>query len=269
MKTASQNNVSGLPPRAVEVADLQRQVVRRPDYVPKFQQEQFMVPLLRRSIEKHLDGLLAGAFTTRQTVRVLDAGCGAQPFRDRIEKAGAIYRSMDAVEQADVDVDVISRIDVPELPAAAYDGGTYDLILCSEVLEHVAEWDHAFANFERLLSKEGHLILTCPHFYPLHEKPYDFWRPTPYAIPYFANKHGLLVETVEKLGTGWDILGTLLVKMRFRPNTNSIISRLIARLCTYLTGLLFVVLRSRIIQRFVEESGPYYLANCAVIRKDK
>jgi len=38
-------------------------------------------------------------------------------------------------------------MDAKHLPESIYQSGPYDLILCSEVLEHVAKWDNVFANF--------------------------------------------------------------------------------------------------------------------------
>ena len=52
--------------------------------------------------------------------------------------------------------------------------------------------------------------MTCPMFYPLHEEPYDFWRPTLHALDYFARRAGLRVVERQGAGDAWDILGTLL-----------------------------------------------------------
>ena len=244
------------------------EVKQRPDYLPGGPQEQFIVPLLKVAIETQIDHLLA-ARQPNTVVKVLDVGCGNQPFRSRIETTGVLYRSLDVSPRDGVSIDVIAMIDQPYLPESVYQNGPYDLVLCSEVLEHVAEWDVAFANFRSLLALSGHLILTCPHFFPLHEEPYDFWRPTPYAIPFFAEKYGLVVEKQERLGTGWDVLGTLLARQRFRTRSRSLRSRLLTRMCSAIRWRLFSWLRSGYLQNFVADSGPFYLANCFVLRKDK
>lgn len=243
-------------------------VSQRATYSPRAAQEQFIVPLLKAAIETQIDRSLA-LRKSNTLFRVLDVGCGSQPFRQRIEQAGTLYRSLDVSPQDGVTLDFVARIDQEVLPEAAYQSGPYDLVLCSEVLEHVAEWDIAFANFRRLLAMSGSIILTCPHFFPLHEEPYDFWRPTPHAIRFFGEKHGLTVEKEYRLGTGWDVLGTLLARQRFQPRHDTIRSRMLSRLCNSLRGRLFVRLRSEFLQESVNDLSPYYLANCFVLRKDK
>src|SRR5437762_12303067 len=157
-------------------------------------------------------------------------------------------------------------MDEKDLPESVYQRGPYDLILCSEVLEHVAEWDNVFANFYHLLALSVHIILTCPHFFPLHEEPYDFWRPTPYAIRYFAQKHRFAIETETLLGTGWDVLGTLLGGQSFLPRTRSFTSRFVNRICQVMRCWLLALLRSRCFQYSVVDRGPFHLSNFFVLR---
>lgn len=246
--------------------DERPQLERRSDYLPSAPQEEFIVPLLKVAIEAQIDRLLSPR-QSKNAPRVLDAGCGGQPFRTRIEKMGASYYSLDVSAPAGIKVDFIAPIDEKQLPESIYQRGPYDLILCSEVLEHVAEWDNAFANFYHLLAPSGHIILTCPHFFPLHEEPYDFWRPTHYAVRFFAKKHGLEVEEDEKLGSGWDVLGTLLARQSFLPRTRSFTSRAANRVCWVMGRWLFALLRSRRLQDSVVDRGPFYLANFFVLRK--
>ena len=242
------------------------QIERRPDYLPRWPQEEFIVPLLKVAIEAQIDRFLSPG-QSKNAPRVLDAGCGGQPFRVRIEKTGASYYSLDACAQSGVKVDFVAPIDEKHLPESVCQRGPYDLILCSEVLEHVAEWDNVFANFHHLLAPSGHIILTCPHFFPLHEEPYDFWRPTTYAIRYFAQKHGFAIETERPLGTGWDVLGTLLAGQSFLPRTRSFTSRFVNRVSQVKQRWLFALLRSRRLQDSVVDRGPFYLANFFVLRK--
>jgi len=242
------------------------QIERRSDYLPRSPQDGFIVPLLKVAIEVQIDRLLSPG-QSKNAPRVLDAGCGAQPCRARVEKTGASYYSLDVCAQSGVKVDFIAPIDEKRLPKSIYQSGPYDLILCSDVLEHVAEWDNVFANFYHPLAPSGHIILTSPHFFPLHEEPYDFWRPTPYSIRYFAQKHGFAIETETPLGTGWDVLGTLLARQSFLPRTRSFTSRFVNRACQVMQRWLFALLRSRRLQDTVVDRGPFYLANFFVLRK--
>src|SRR5207247_641957 len=148
-------------------------------YVPAGPIEQFIVPLLRQRIEAAFQTDLPPAPRT-----VLDVGCGRQPFRHLLEGPGSRYVGMDVTQTPEGSVDIIAAIDAP-LPLVTTALAPFDFILCTEVLEHVADWTTAFANFAALLRPRGRLLLTCPHFYLLHEEPYDFWRPTLHAIAHY------------------------------------------------------------------------------------
>lgn len=60
-------------------------------------------------------------------------------------------------------------IDITTIPAP---DGSFDAILCSEVLEHVPEPTHALDEFARLLKPGGRLILTAPFDSNVHIAPY-------------------------------------------------------------------------------------------------
>lgn len=188
------------------------QIKRRGDYNPSGPQEAFIVPLLKEAIETRLEKLSSRLSDSQdKKLRVLDVGCGRQPFRDFFPISLFDYRSFDVQNHDGQPLDFVGPID-GELPDDLASEEPFDFILCTEVLEHVADWNKAFQNFAQLLAPGGELLLTAPFFYPLHEQPYDYWRPTPFAIKFFAKKHGLEVFENESLGSSLDIVGTLLAR---------------------------------------------------------
>jgi len=56
-----------------------------------------------------------------------------------------------------------------------------DGVICSEVLEHVPNYQAALDEFARVLRPGGKLLITSPFVFPLHGPP-DFWRFTPEAF---------------------------------------------------------------------------------------
>lgn len=236
---------------------------RRAEYIPIGPSDEFIVPLLKRWIEQTLLETLQPG----QPSRVLDAGCGRQPFRLLIERLGGKYVGFDVHQAPDNAVRFLGTID-GTLPAEMMTEGPYDLVLCTEVLEHVANWPAAFANLASLLVPGGRVILTCPHFYPLHEEPYDFFRPTSYAIDWHARLVGLVPERVERLGNAWDVLAGVLANIHVLPYKRSFLKRAYGRLLRSLVFRpLFILLRRRWLHRTFDPNSSLYLANVAVLRK--
>lgn len=55
--------------------------------------------------------------------------------------------------------------------------GTFDTVICCEVLEHDSYFGDTWFNMLNLLANNGHLIITTPTFgFPLHRYPKDYWR---------------------------------------------------------------------------------------------
>jgi hypothetical protein len=235
----------------------------RPSYEPSSPQEQFIVPLLRQRIER---AIATYAMPAPAQGRALDVGCGRQPFRKILESAGYSYTGMDAQQNPENDVDVVCAIDEP-LPLQLTCGEPFHFLLCTEVMEHVADWDMAFRNLMALMAEGGRLLITCPHFFQLHEEPYDFWRPTLHALRYFALRTGLITLQEEAAGDAWDVLGTLLANCEPLRVSDGLLDRVVAKLVRFSHQRLLNVLNHRRLQQMVQLQGPLYLSNVVVFEK--
>jgi SAM-dependent methyltransferase len=240
--------------------EVRPQIWRRVDYVVSVPAETFIVPLLRDHISNFIRSLGVEPGNT-----VLDVGCGNQPFRALVEAQGLSYVGMDVSQSAVLPVDFIAHIDRP-LPKALEEAGPFDVIICTEVMEHVADWAEAFRNFSILLSDDGVLLLTCPHFYPLHEEPFDYWRPTRYAIEHYANTHGLQIRESLSLGSALDVLGTLLGNIYFKSQKRGVLSFLSLWSCKIARRFLFAILKHGFLQERVESTG-FFLSNFAILTR--
>jgi SAM-dependent methyltransferase len=241
-------------------------LTERQVYRPNLPVEEFIVPLLKAKIESILEHLPDGC----SDYKVLDLGCGGQPFRNVFERKGHAYVSGDAQDPTGV-VDYIAEVD-KDLPAALIARGPFDFILCTEVMEHVADWDKAFSNISLLLRTDGVILITCPHFYILHEQPYDFWRPTLHALRFFAQRYRLEEVHLEASGDSWDVLGTVLGANYgcLRSLDRRLRHRLLARALNVAFKILYTLLRTRWLQarfRFGNDLYPVYLANIALLKK--
>lgn len=64
----------------------------------------------------------------------------------------------------------------------------FDVIVLSEVLEHVHSPHLAIKNIHRILKKDGRLILTVPFIFPIHERPHDYFRYTRYGLEFLLRE---------------------------------------------------------------------------------
>jgi len=71
--------------------------------------------------------------------------------------------------------------------------GRLDGVICSEVLEHVADFSAALGEIARVLKPGGTLLVTCPFLYPIHGQQ-DFWRFTPDALKRLLSRHFTVVD---------------------------------------------------------------------------
>lgn len=124
---------------------------------------------------------------------LLDLGCGNQPYRRWYEPFVSTVTALDAAPLPGVDV-VAMADDVP-LPDASF-----DVILATEVLEHVNDAEKAMSEIFRLLKPGGHVIATVPYLYPTHEAPHDYRRFTHYGLVAIAERHGLRVVDLASKG---------------------------------------------------------------------
>lgn len=76
---------------------------------------------------------------------------------------------------------------------------SYDVIICTQVLEHVANPFLAVAELYRILKPGGRLLVTVPAAYPYHAIPRDYWRFTPDSLQLLF---GDLFEEVSIKGYG-------------------------------------------------------------------
>ena len=58
----------------------------------------------------------------------------------------------------------------------------YDLVICTNVLEHIFETNLAIENLKKLVKNGGHLLVSVPLIYPLHDEPADYWRFTEHSL---------------------------------------------------------------------------------------
>jgi SAM-dependent methyltransferase len=100
-----------------------------------------------------------------------------------------------------------------DLCAPLGDRETYDVVICEQVLEHVADPWTAAENLRALCSPGGHVIVSTPFLIRVHELPEygmpDHWRFTPRGLRVLLQSTGLTVDTVGSWGNRSCVAGNL------------------------------------------------------------
>lgn len=126
---------------------------------------------------------------------VLDVGCGHKPYRECF--GDVRYLGMDFTTK-DSSPDFVG--DACRIPIRT---GAVDIVLCTQVIEHVPEPSELLCELHRVLRPGGSLILTGPMYWPLHEEPYDFYRFTKYGFIHLLKKSGFSSWEILEDGGDW------------------------------------------------------------------
>ncbi|HXF90400.1 MAG TPA: methyltransferase domain-containing protein [Candidatus Nitrosotenuis sp.] len=143
----------------------------------------------------HLSDLLIALekFRTDEVITILDYGCSGSPYRNLFPNADYRRADFENIENLDYKIGEDSKIDEKD--------ETFDLILSTQVAEHVSNPNAYFTECFRLLKKGGKLICTTHGTYPDHGCPYDFQRWTADGLLRDLKDAGFSIVSVEKLTT--------------------------------------------------------------------
>lgn len=139
-----------------------------------------------------------------------DFGCGKVPYfgvyRDLTNQVTCIDWPTTRHESSHIDVyaDLNEPTSIPD--------ASFDTILSSSVLEHIWKHDVVWREMARTLKPKGHLILTVPFVYALHETPHDYFRWTRFALLKACEECDLTPLRIEPYGGGLDVLADLCVR---------------------------------------------------------
>ena len=108
--------------------------------------------------------------------KMLDFGCGHKPYRSlfpQIEQYIGVDFENEGHSHNREHIDVF--YDGSSLP---FPDEYFDCAICTEVLEHVPDFDQSLALIKRVLKANAGIIISLPFVWPEHEMPFDFRRLT-------------------------------------------------------------------------------------------
>ncbi len=122
------------------------------------------------------------AFLAKTNGKLLDVGCGESPYRFLLDSNTTQYVGLD-IEDADAKFNY-SRKDIYSFDGQhiPFESESFDFVLCTEVLEHVENYQKLVDEIHRVLKANGQALLTVPWSARFHYIPYDYFRYTPTTL---------------------------------------------------------------------------------------
>lgn len=127
--------------------------------------------------------------------RMLDAGAGDSPYRQLF--AHAQYEAADICKRDQHGYAHVQHI--CDLSAIPVEDARFDLVLCTQVLEHVPEPQKVLRELHRVLKPGASLWISAPLSFHEHEVPHDYFRYTQYGWTRMIADAGLELVAIEWL----------------------------------------------------------------------
>ncbi len=129
----------------------------------------------------------------RQGGRALDLGADKSPYRAALEEHGFAVETLDVTR--DAGADHAGTVESTGLP-----GSTFDLVLCTQVLEHCEDPWQGVREIHRILVPGGCAIISAPHVWFFHPHPTDHWRFTQQGLTRLCEQGGFRVNALLSQG---------------------------------------------------------------------
>jgi SAM-dependent methyltransferase len=125
--------------------------------------------LVRSNIARWLREEAERARAREGTCRVLDVGCGRKPYLPFFDGVATEYIGVDVVENPAAEL--VGAVE--SLPVA---DGSFDLVICTQVLEHCDDPVQAVRELRRVTAPGGRVLASTHGVQVYHPSPHDYWR---------------------------------------------------------------------------------------------
>lgn len=132
---------------------------------------------------------------------VLDIGCGQSPYRFLLNKEETKYHGIDIADADKFDYhnSEIVPFNGEDIP---FEDERFDAVICTEVLEHVQNYQKLVDEIYRVMKSGATGIVTIPWSARYHYIPWDYFRYTPSALKTIFGKF----QEVEIKARGTDVV---------------------------------------------------------------
>lgn len=184
--------------------------------------------------------------TNEKKKNVLDYGCGNKPYKELFINTYSEYVGADL--QGNNLADIIINDD-GTLPLT---DESFDCVLSTQVLEHVADPTLYLKESYRVLQYDGKLILSTHGFWIYHPDPNDFWRWTSAGLRRIIEDAGF---TIEKM---YSVLSLPTLSIQFwQDATMYKLPAIIRKYYVLICQLLMEYIDKRNVERFNDNAGVF------------
>lgn len=139
---------------------------RKPD---KKNPYKFTLDRIREAVEKFSEEI------PKDSV-ILDFGCGERPYCPLLKDKAKQYVGLDI----DVSPETNNSINfsIKEGERLPFKNDYFDVVISTQVLEHIKDLNFYVAELKRVLKKDGYMLITAAFSWDFHPYPRDYWRIT-------------------------------------------------------------------------------------------
>jgi SAM-dependent methyltransferase len=146
-------------------------------------------------IREPLRAWLAAEAERSQGARVLDVGCGFKPYEPLFSPYATRYVGVDSGDHAAPDV-------VGPAEALPIEDGSFDVVVCSQVLEHVDDPAQVVRELFRVTAPGGRVLASTHGVHVYHPSPQDLWRWTHAGLERLFDDNGDWASISVRPGAG-------------------------------------------------------------------
>ena len=195
------------------------------------------------------------------TGKTLDIGCGYKPyeslFSETTEYIGIDYDSPENKKNTKIDVFYSGH----KFP---FNDSTFDSAVLTQVLEHIFNPDEFLSEINRVLKKNGKLLLSVPFVWDEHEQPRDYARYSSFGISHILKEHGFKIiekrKTLNDVRVIFQLINCYIHKKIPAKNYK-------VRLCFYVVFITPFTLLGIIFSKILPKNDDLYMDNIILAEK--
>ncbi|MFC0773730.1 class I SAM-dependent methyltransferase [Terrimonas alba] len=144
---------------------------------------------------------------------ILDIGCGQSPYKFLLNGKDTKYFGIDIIEASEFGYHNpdITAFDGKNIP---FENEKFDAVICTEVLEHVQDFQYLIDEIYRTGKKGADIIVTIPWSARYHYIPYDYFRYTPSSLKTMFKQFSTI--KIKNRGTDLSVIGSKIIVLFFR-----------------------------------------------------